>query len=73
MLNASVRATTPSRPTGTELGLGGIVEEDEEEEEEFDVNDVPQAFSHFSYESSRGARSLCVTCRAFGTPLMASC
>ena len=64
-----VRAGLPSQVTGSkaagaESGLGGIVEDDEDEEEDevlgtVDVNEVPQAFSHFSYESSRGKQLVC--------------
>ena len=39
--------------------LGGIFEDDEDEDETIDVNDVPQAFSHFSYECSRGKQLVC--------------
>jgi hypothetical protein len=40
--------------------LGGIFEEDEDEEgDAIDINDVPQAFSHFSYERSLGKQLVC--------------
>ena len=46
------------------FGLGAIGEEDEEEEsddepEHLRAGEVPQAFSHFSYEFSSGARMVC--------------
>ena len=40
-------------------GALGIVEEEDEEEEEIDVYDVPQAFSHFTYEASGGTKLVC--------------
>jgi hypothetical protein len=42
-------------------GLDALLEEDEDEDEDepIDVNDVPQAFSHFSYEASRGKQLVC--------------
>ena len=50
-------SSSPTRSTGRELAA--LVEEDEDEDEAIDVNDVPQAFSHFSYESSRGKQLVC--------------
>ena len=47
------------------LGIGsmGILEEEDEEDEEaaapIELNEVPQAFSHFSYEHSRGKQLVC--------------
>ena len=39
----------------------GIIEEDEDEDEDgvIVIDDVPQAFSHFSYEYSRGKKLVC--------------
>jgi len=56
----AVRAVPPSS-SGKGNALGGIVEEDEDEDEDgaIDINDVPQAFSHFSYEYSRGKQLVC--------------
>lgn len=45
------------------LGLGDINENEEEEEEddggEMDVQEVPQAFSHYSFEASDGKQLVC--------------
>ena len=53
----AVRAEVPLPTRVSELG--GIIEEDEEDEEEIEVNEVPQAFSHFSYEHSGGKQLVC--------------
>ena len=51
--------------TGTASATGAgpsnlaLVEEDEDEEEPIDLNEVPQAFSHFSYEFSKGKKLVC--------------
>ena len=45
-----------SKPGGT---FGIVEEEDEDEEDAIDVYDVPQAFSHFTYEASGGRKLVC--------------
>ena len=50
--------------SGERLGVGSmaVLEEDEEDDEDYapiQVSDVPQAFSHFSYEHSRGKMLVC--------------
>jgi len=42
-------------------GLDALLEQDEDEDEDepIDVNEVPQAFSHFSYEASRRKQLVC--------------
>ncbi|MDC0525438.1 hypothetical protein OAO87_00470 [bacterium] len=39
--------------------LGAFLEEEEDEEEEIDVYDVPQAFSHYTFEASNGQQLVC--------------
>ena len=51
-------------PTGGGIGSMALLEEEDEEDEEascatIDVNEVPQAFSHFSYECSKGKQLVC--------------
>ena len=44
------------------LGLGAIVEDSDEEDEDgapIEVDEVPQAFSHFSYVASHGKQLVC--------------
>jgi hypothetical protein len=59
----AVRTGGPASPSRSmpDHELGGIFEDDEEDEDgdAIDVNDVPQAFSHFSYEMSRGKQLVC--------------
>jgi len=57
----AVLRTGPALVSRGDHALGGIVEEDDDADEDgaIDVNDVPQAFSHFSYEYSRGKQLVC--------------
>lgn len=59
--NAGAVRTGSAPPSRGGNALGGIVEEDEDEDEDgaIDNDDVPQAFSHYSYEYSRGKQLVC--------------
>lgn len=51
-------------PAAGGIGSMALLEEEDEEDEEascatIDVNEVPQAFSHFSYECSKGKQLVC--------------
>ncbi|KAL1523672.1 hypothetical protein AB1Y20_018606 [Prymnesium parvum] len=60
--NAGNVRNLPSDKTSG-IGAGTLVEESDEDEYDLDipieVNDVPQAFSHFSFEQSRGKKLIC--------------
>jgi len=49
------QATSSSSSTA----FGTLLEEEEDEDEAIDIDDVPQAFSHFSYEHSAGRQLVC--------------
>ena len=62
LLLLAVRGGVQTAPRGQQgLGVFGIIEEDEDEDEDgvIVIDDVPQAFSHFTYEYSRGKKLVC--------------